>query len=200
MMTQILNETAGILRSCGYAATVFETGRDACEYLDAGIDGQTVGIGGSSTIQKIGIYEKLLTHNTVFWHWKQDADLARREAMTTDVYLTSVNAIARTGEMISIDGVGNRLSSMLFGHKKIYFVIGRNKLTDTCEQAVWRARNIAAPRRARELNRKTPCAVRCDKCYDCKSTDRICRGMVTLWEPMSGMEAEVLLVNEDLGL
>ena len=120
--------------------------------------------------------------------------------MTTDVYLTSVNAIARTGEMISIDGVGNRLSSMLFGHKKIYFVIGRNKLTDTCEQAVWRARNIAAPRRARELNRKTPCAVRCDMCYDCKSTDRICRGMVTLWEPMSGMEAEVLLVNEELGL
>ncbi len=200
MMTQILNDTARILRSSGYAATVFETGRDACEYLNAEIDRQTVGIGGSSTIHKIGIYEKLLTHNTVFWHWKQDVDLARREAMTTDVYLTSVNAIARTGEMISIDGVGNRLSSMLFGHKKIYFVIGRNKLTDTCEQAVWRARNIAAPRRARELNRKTPCAVRCDMCYDCKSTDRICRGMVTLWEPMSGMEAEVLLVNEELGL
>ena len=200
MMTQILNDTVCILRSSGYTATVFETGRDACEYLNAEIDGQTVGIGGSSTIHKIGIYEKLLTQNPVFWHWKQDADLARREAMTTDVYLTSVNAIARTGEMISIDGVGNRLSSMLFGHKKIYFVIGRNKLTDTCEQAVWRARNIAAPRRARELNRKTPCAVRCDMCYDCKSTDRICRGMVTLWEPMSGMEAEVLLVNEELGL
>ena len=180
MMTQILNDTARILRSSGYTATVFETGRDACEYLNAEIDGQTVGIGGSSTIHKIGIYEKLLTHNTVFWHWKQDADLARREAMTTDVYLTSVNAIARTGEMISIDGVGNRLSSMLFGHKKIYFVIGRNKLTDTCEQAVWRARNIAAPRRARELNRKTPCAIRCDMCYDCKSTDRICRGMVKI--------------------
>ena len=200
MTTQILKDTASVLQSRGYTAAVFETGKDACEYLNSKIDGQTAGIGGSSTIDKIGIYERLLTHNTVFWHWKQDADLARKEAMTTDVYLTSVNAIARTGEMISIDGVGNRLSSMLFGHKKIYFVIGRNKLTDTCEQAVWRARNIAAPRRARELNRKTPCAAHCDKCYDCKSPDRICRGMVTLWEPMSGMEAEVLLVNEELGL
>lgn len=199
-MTEILKHTALVLQSCGYTAAVFETGEEACEYLNAKIDRQTVGIGGSSTIDKIGIYEKLLTHNTVFWHWKQEPEQARKEAMAADIYLTSVNAIARTGEMISIDGVGNRLSSMLFGHKKIYFVIGRNKLTDTCEQAVWRARNIAAPKRASQLARKTPCALRADKCHDCKSPDRICRGMVTLWEPMSGMDAEVLLVNKDLGL
>ena len=82
----------------------------------------------------------------------------------------------------------------------MFYVIGRNKLAPTYEEAVWRARNIAAPQRARQLGKKTPCAVKCDRCYDCKSPERVCRGLVTLWGPMMGMEAEVLLVDEELGL
>ena len=70
----------------------------------------------------------------------------------------------------------------------------------TYDEALWRARNIASPQNARRLGKKTPCAVKGDRCYDCKSPDRICRGLVTLWGPMTGMEAEVLLVDEDLGL
>ena len=120
--------------------------------------------------------------------------------MTSEVYLTSANAVAKTGEIVNIDGVGNRVSSMLFGHKKIYFVIGRNKITDDYDSAVFRARNVAAPGRAKQLNRNTPCAVKVDKCYDCKSADRLCKGMVTLWGPMSGMEAEVIIIDEELGL
>lgn len=120
--------------------------------------------------------------------------------MNADVYLTSANALAETGELVSIDGAGNRLSSMLFGHKKVYYLIGRNKLVPTWEDAVDRARNIAAPHRAQQMGKKTPCAAKADRCYDCKSPERICRGMLTLWGPMMGQEAEILLIDQDLGL
>ena len=120
--------------------------------------------------------------------------------MQTDVYLTSVNALAQTGEIVNIDGVGNRVAATLFGHQKVYYLVGRNKLTEDEAQAVWRARNVAAPQRAQQMGAKTPCAEKADRCYDCKSPGRICRGLVTLWGPMLGMEAEVLLIDEELGL
>ena len=189
------------LEARGYMVRVFSTGKEAADYLDAAVDGTSVGFGGSATLDALGLYERLGTHNQVVWHWKQeDKDTARREAMTTGVYLTSVNALAETGELVHIDGAGNRAAATLFGHEKVFYVIGRNKLAPTYEEAVWRARNIAAPQRARQLGKKTPCAVKCDRCYDCKSPERVCRGLVTLWGPMMGMEAEVLLVDEELGL
>jgi len=188
------------LESRGYAVRVFSTGKEAADYLDAAVDGKSVGFGGSATLDALGLYERLGGHNQVIWHWKQDAAPARKAAMTADVYLTSANALAETGEIVNIDGAGNRAAATLFGHEKVYFVIGRNKLAPTYDEAVFRARNVAAPQRARQLGKKTPCAVNCDRCYDCKSPERICRGLVTLWGPMMGMEAEVLLIGEDLGL
>lgn len=189
------------LEKRGYTVRVFSTGKEAADFLDAAIDGKSVGFGGSATLDALGVYERLGKHNETVWHWRwEDPAAARREAMTADVYLTSVNALAETGELVNIDGAGNRVAATLFGHEKVYYVIGRNKLAATYHEAVWRARNVAAPQRARQLGKKTPCALKCDRCYDCKSPERICRGFVTLWGPMMGMEAEVLLVDEDLGL
>ena len=188
------------LEDRGYAVEVFASGVEAAAYLDGAVDGKSVGFGGSMTLDQLGLYDALGKHNTVVWHWKQDAGPARREGMFTDVYLSSANGLAETGEIINIDGNGNRVAATLFGHEKVYLVIGRNKLAPTYDEALWRARNIASPQNARRLGKKTPCAVKGDRCYDCKSPDRICRGLVTLWGPMMGMEAEVLLVDEDLGL
>lgn len=189
------------LEARGYTVRVFPTGKEAADYLDAAIDGRSVGFGGSVTLDALGLYERLGTHNETVWHWKwEDKAAARRAGLTTDVYLTSVNGLAETGELINIDGGGNRVAATLFGHEKVYFVIGQNKLAPTYEEAVWRARNIASPQNARRLGKKTPCAVKGDRCYDCRSPERICRGLVTLWGPMMGMEAEVLLIGEDLGL
>ena len=188
------------LEDRGYIVREFASAAEAAEYLDGAIDGKTVGFGGSATLDALGVYDRLAGHNTVIWHWKQPADEARKAAMGAQVYLTSANALAETGEIVNIDGVGNRLAGTLFGHEKVYFAIGRNKLAPDYEKAVWRARNVAAPQRASQLGRKTPCAVKKDRCYDCKSPERICRGMTTLWGPMTGMEAEVLLIDADLGL
>ncbi len=196
-----LETAAKNLRAAGFSVQVFDTGAEAADWLNRQIDGKTVGIGGSATVKALGLYDLLRTHNTVFWHWEQDQDEARLNAMKTDVYLCSANALAETGEIVNIDGRGNRVSATLFGHQKVVFLIGQNKLTETYEDAVWRARNVAAPKRAAQFKTKTPCvASGAERCFNCKSPDRVCRAMVTLWGPMMGSEAEVLLIREDLGL
>lgn len=183
----------------GYSVKIFSTGAEACEYLNREIDGVSVGFGGSGTLDKLGLYESLNSHNTVYWHWKQDPDEARKNAMDTDIYISSANSIAETGEIVNMDGAGNRVASTLFGHRKVYFVIGKNKLVKTYDDAIWRVRNVASPIRAQQMNKKTPCAVKADKCYDCNSKERICRGLVTLFGPMMLSQAEVILIDEDYG-
>ena len=102
--------------------------------------------------------------------------------------------------MVNIDGVGNRIASTVFGHEELYLVVGRNKLAPDYDGAVWRARNVASPKNAIRLQRKTPCAVKGDKCYDCNSPERLCRGMTVLWQASNGIgRTEVVLIDEDLG-
>lgn len=183
-----------------YAVKTFATGSEAAEYLNQELDGLSIGFGGSATLDKLGLYDSLGRHNTVHWHWKQDPDEARLSAMNTDVYLCSANGIAETGEIVNMDGAGNRVAGTLFGHKKVYFVIGRNKITKAYEDAVWRVRNVVSPARAKQMGKNTPCAIKADRCYDCNSEDRVCRGLVTLFAPMMLSEAEVILIDEDYGL
>ena len=189
------------LEARGFRVSVFATAAEAADYLDSAIDNTSVGFGGSVTLEQMGLYERLERHDRVNWHWRPTVDGAdaRQAAMTAEHYITSVNGLAETGELINIDGTGNRVASTLYGHKKVWFVVGRNKLAPTYEEALWRARNIAAPKNAQRLKRKTPCAVKADRCYDCKSPERICRGLVVLWEAIGSMEMEVVLVDEALG-
>ena len=189
------------LEARGFRVSVFATAAEAADYLDSAIDNTSVGFGGSVTLEQMGLYERLERHDRVNWHWRPTVDGAdaRQAAMTAEHYITSVNGLAETGELINIDGTGNRVASTLYGHKKVWFVVGRNKLAPTYEEALWRARNIAAPKNAQRLGRKTPCAVKADHCYDCKSPERICRGLVVLWEAIGSMEMEVVLIDQDLG-
>lgn len=194
-----LKKAAESLEALGYTVKVFATKEAAADYLDGAIDQTTVGFGGSVTTQELGLYDRLAAHNETHWHWV--GGLGEREAaQTARVYITSANGLAQTGEIVNIDGAGNRVSATLYGHEKVYFVIGRNKVAPTYEEALWRARNIAAPKNAARLGKKTPCAVKGDRCYNCKSPDRICRGLVVLWGPMMGFDTEIVLVDEDLGM
>ncbi len=186
------------LTDLGYKVSCFETAEDAAKYLDTQIDGVTVGMGGSMTLEALDIYPKLKEHNDVFWHQKDGREVML-SAANADVYLSSVNAIAKTGEIINIDGNCNRVASTLYGHKKVYLVAGVNKLADDYDSALWRARNIAAPKNAKRLNRNTPCAKNADKCYNCKSPERICRALTVLWTKPTSCEYEVVLINEELG-
>lgn len=193
-----LKKAAENLKARGFSVQTFQTAEEAAAYLNGAIDGKTVGFGGSVTLRDMGLYESLSTHNSVYWHW-QGTPISTGEAEKAQVYLSSVNGLDEEGDLINIDGNGNRAASMLYGHEKLYLVVGRNKLAGTYDEALWRARNIAAPKNAQRLQTKTPCAMNGDRCYDCKSPARICRGLAVLWRPISGMETEIVLIDQDLG-
>ena len=150
------------------------------------------------SIQAMGLSERLSKHNEVIWHW-EGGEL--RRAMLADVYLTSVNGLAETGEIVNIDGNCNRVAASMFGPKRVYYVVGINKIAPDFEKALWRARNVAAPKNAQRLGKNTPCAAKADRCYDCNSPERICRGLSVLWRKPTGFEqAEVVLIGEELGM
>ena len=185
------------LEERGFQVSCFATAQEAADYLDAKLDGKTVACGGSITLKELGLLKRLATHATVL---SQRSGASFAEAAAAPVYLSSVNGLAETGELINIDGTGNRVASTIFGHEEVYFVIGRNKLAPDYDAALWRARNIASPKNAQRLGKKTPCAVKGDKCYDCKSPERICRALTVLWEKPKGIgRSEVVLIDEDLG-
>ena len=194
---------AASLKEKGYQVSVFETAAEACDYLNSQIHRTTVGFGGSVSLAEMGLFEKLSAHNDVRWHnripeGKTDRQM-RDAAQDTEIYVTSANGLAETGEIINIDGTGNRVAETLFGHRKVYFVIGANKIAPDYDSALFRARNVAGPLNAQRLNKKTPCAVKGDRCYDCKSPDRICKSLVVFWEKPWGSDYEIVLVNEKLG-
>ncbi len=189
----------------GYTVSAFRSATEATAYLNEQIDNTSVGIGGSVTVGEMGLYPLLKAHNKVVWHGDKETvaklgnKAVRDLAIDTEVYISSVNAMTVDGVIINIDYTGNRIGAMCYGHKKVYLLVGKNKIASDFKKALWRARNIASPKNAQRLGRKTPCAVKGDKCYDCKSPERICNGFLVFERAMAGAETEVVLIEEELG-
>ncbi len=183
----------------GFSVQHFAAGEEAAAYLCGQIRNTTVGIGGSKTADQLGLYEKLSEQNTVFWHWRVPGPETLKKANAAAVYITGANAMTEDGEILNIDGRGNRLAGQVFGSKKLYVVAGINKLCPDFSSALERARNVAAVENCKRFAGKQPCQVD-GKCHDCRSEDRICRALLVLWAPMMDMEAEVILIDEELGM
>ena len=191
------------LQNNGYKVSFFESSTAAVEYIVENVRGVKVGFGDSASIASLNLSEHLLKYNSVVdpskYSGSEFFEIAK-ESILTDVFITSVNGAAETGELVNIDGTGNRIAGSLFGHKKVFFVFGTNKIEPSLEKAIWRARNIAAPQNAKRLGRKTPCAVKGDKCYNCSSVDRICNSLNIYLKKMEGVEAEIIIIDESLGM
>ncbi len=189
------------LTTKGYEVKFFSSAQDLYEYMDLSLRGKAIGIGGSMTVDELGLYDILTQNNDVFWHWHStDKQRDISEAANAEVYISSANAVSISGDIINIDGVGNRVASTLYGHEKVIFIIGKNKVCKSLEEAISRARNTAAPLNAKRLNLKTPCSSQPEKCYDCNSKERICSALVVLLgKPENGTEYQVLIVDEVLG-
>jgi hypothetical protein len=191
------------LKLKGYLVSYFQNAGDASAYLNQRIDNESVGFGDSATLLSMALFESLSCHNEVFDPHHCPAGMnfieTAQKSLTTKIYLTSINAMSEGGEIINIDGTGNRIAGSLFGHEKVYFVAGINKIAPTVEDAIWRARNVAAPKNALRLKLKTPCAKKGDRCYDCSSPDRICNSMVVHYKKMNDIDMEIVLINEQLG-
>ena len=199
MAFEKLKET---LERNGFQVSVFATGEEAAAYLNREIDHVTVGMGGSMTIAELGLKESPSAHNVVFSHGYTACSPEECQALAAaaEVYILSANGIAEdTGEILNIDGNGNRVSSSLFGHRKVYFLAGKNKISPDFASALHRVRNVVAPKNAQRLGRQTPCAAQADRCYDCHSPDRICRALVVFYQKIRPMDMEVVLVDQELG-
>jgi L-lactate utilization protein LutB len=203
-----IDNTLDALEKNGFNVKYYPTSKDALEGLLEMIpNGSTVGIGGSVTLREMGLIDALETRDlNIANHWKANREGAsqeeimeiRRTHINSDVFLTSTNAITESGELVNIDGTGQRVAAMIFGPKKVIIVTGVNKITGDLEEGLWRASNIAAPMNARRLHPKTPCA-ETGECDDCLAPGRICNITTILHRKPSKTDITIVLVGEKLG-
>ena len=195
-----LEKTGKNLENRGFRVHRFASGAEAAEFLVQTLHGTSIGIGGSVTIDTLGVYDRLCESNEVFWHWKNHAPETRERAGKAETYLCSANGVSENGEIVNIDGFGNRVAGTIYGPERVFLVVGRNKIAQDLTGAIDRARNIAAPLNARRLNRHTPCAVGEPRCHDCRSPEKVCGVMTVFFMPPTSIkEFHVILVDESLG-
>ena len=195
-----LEKTGKNLEDRGFRVHRFASGAEAAEFLVQTLHGTSIGIGGSVTIDTLGVYDRLCGSNEVFWHWKNHAPETRERAGKAETYLCSANGVSENGEIVNIDGFGNRVAGTIYGPERVFLVVGRNKIAPDLTGAIDRARNIAAPLNARRLNRHTPCAVGEPRCHDCRSPEKVCGVMTVFFMPPTSIkEFHAILVDEDLG-
>jgi len=179
----------------GFSFFVFDTAEQAVQFLCEDCAGKTVAFGGSVTAKELNLYDRLSLRSQCAWHWNDDpVDLIN----SAEVYITSANAVAESGEIVNIDGNCNRVSSSMYGHGHVYFIVGENKICPDLAAAWDRARNVAAPLNAKRLKRNTPCAVD-GVCHDCLSPDCICSVIAVMRKKPSSCDATVVLIRESLG-
>ena len=180
------------------------TGADAVNKVVELIeDGSSVTWGGTMTVRDLGSPEVLKRRGTLEVIDRDLATTAEEKqsmylrAFSTDVYLSSANAISEDGVIVNIDGNGNRVAAITWGPKKVIFVIGLNKVAQTVEAALARARSTASPVNAARFDIKTPCQTD-GVCHNCNSADSICNYVHFLRNSPRGRH-QVVLVGEDLG-
>jgi L-lactate utilization protein LutB len=183
-----------------YCPTAEEAVKKVSELID---DGSSVTWGGTMTVRDLGIPDALRDRGTLE---VLDRDLVETpeeklamylRAFSTDVYLTSANAISEDGVIVNIDGNGNRVAAITWGPKKVIFVIGLNKVAQTVEAALARVRGTASPINAARFDINTPCHVD-GVCHNCNSSESICNYVHFLRNSPHGRHV-VVLVGEDLG-
>lgn len=198
-----LEKSLNNFRKNGFLVSNFQTKEEAVNYLIENLENLTIGFGDSETLKVMNLYEKLSLKNQVIdpQNCKSGEGFyeVANKTYGTDIFITSVNGASETGEIVNIDGTGNRIGSSVYGHKKVYFIFGINKIEKDLERAIWRARNIGAPKNAKRLGLHTPCAILGDKCYDCNSKDRICNCINIYLKKMDSTIMEVIIINEVLG-
>ena len=193
------------LEKNGFTAAYFPDRASATTHILSLVpDGAKVGFGGSMTIQAMGIREKLAEKNcTLLDHHQEgltpeESKAVRRQQLLSDVFLCGSNAVTMRGELVNVDGIGNRVAAMMFGPERVIIVAGTNKLVNTLEEAHERIRTVAAPINNKRLNYKNPC-VESGQCMNCREETRICNLTTILHRRPFLTDIHVLIVGEELG-
>ncbi|MDY4959942.1 MAG: lactate utilization protein [Lentihominibacter sp.] len=166
-------------------------------------EGSHVSFGGSVTITETGIRDALKAgnYNVVDpWDYKDPAEgrQVRREALLSDVFFMSANAVTIDGEIVNVDGTGNRVAGLIFGPEKVIIVIGANKIVSDEAEARARIKSMASPPNNVRLKNDTPCALT-GKCVNCLNSKTICNHTVITRRSGIADRIHVIMVNENLG-
>jgi len=190
-----------------------ENGNEACNIILSIIEEERakkgkakedmlISFGGSQTLKEIGIFNKMTDYNVLDAYKEKtpkDQYEAKRRALLSDVFLMSANAICENGEIVNIDGNGNRLGALIYGPDTVILAIGVNKLVKDKKEAMARIKSIACVKNARRLNRATPCAEN-GKCENCLiSGNTICCHTVFTRFSVIKDRIKVIIINEELG-
>lgn len=180
---------------------------DAASALEKALElipeGASVGWGGALSAQQIGLIDAVKKGN----YAAIDRDAAKtpeernallKRCLTADVFLSGANALSLDGEMVNIDGTGNRVAAIVYGPETVLVIAGMNKVCDTLDDAVTRARTVAAPMNKQRFPFKTPCEVT-GACADCKSDDCICNQILITRNCRPAGRIKFILVGEELG-
>ena len=167
-------------------------------------EGALIGWGGVMSAHQIGLIKALNegNYNTIDRDkctTPEEKQKAARACMDADYFLMGANALSMDGQMVSIDGNGNRVAALIYGPKHVLVIAGMNKVCDTIDAAVQRARTVAAPMNQQRFMGKTPCTVT-GSCADCLSEDCICCHMVITRCSRHPGRIKYLIVGEELGL
>ena len=212
-MKQQIRNLIGKLAENKIPAFYVKSGKDAFNKVMTMIpEGSTVGFGDSVTLRQIGVVDALEAGRYVFLNpWRPGISVEenielKKQALTSDVFVTGTNALTLDGKIVNVDGLGNRVAAILFGPGKVIIVIGINKIVENLEEALDRIRNIAAPlnvKRHPEFDPMPPCGLT-GECTDCSSPWRICNKTVIIESQFDNNKYRpvitVVIVGEELGL
>ena len=184
-----------------YCADKEEALKKALELIP---EGASVGWGGAMSCEQIGLMNALHAGN----YRAIDRSLAKspeereqmmRSMLLADVFLTGANGLSLDGQMVNIDGMGNRVAAIVYGPGSVIVVAGMNKVEDTIEAAVTRARTVAAPSNNQRFDNDNPCSVT-GTCGNCKNVSCICNQILITRHCRPAGRIKFILVGEDLGL
>ena len=192
------------LQGRGFDACYCKSGEEAREKALEWIkEGSSVAWGGSMTIRDIGLTEAVNKGNYQAIDrdkagTPEEKQKAAMDALSADYFLTSANGVSEDGQLVNVDGNGNRVAAIVFGPKYVIVVAGMNKVVRTAEDAMVRARTVAAPLNQQRFLKNTPCTLT-GVCGDCKSPECICNQLLTTRNCRPAGRIKVILVGEELG-
>lgn len=147
------------LKSCGYNPHFVKNKEEAFALAKTFIKPNMVGLGGSVSVQQIGLLEYLVNKKDIVLYNQYEAGISmeenierRRKGVVSDIFVTSVNAITRDGKLVNADGSGNRVAAFSYGPKNLLVIAGINKIVETLEDAFKRVMEVAAPKNIERIN------------------------------------------------
>jgi len=203
-----VERTLAALRKNGFDAMHIPSRKEAVtRVLELVPPDALVGVGGSVTVRELGLLESLRRRgNKIADHWEarqkglppEVVMKTRRLLLTSDVLLTSTNAVTEEGYLVNTDHAGQRVAAMIFGPKKVIIVAGMNKIVRDVDEALERIKNVAAPMNAKRLDVKVPCTVT-GICSNCDSPNRICNVTTIIERKPIHTDVTFILLGEALG-